>query len=352
MAYHSKRHIRQFIWVPVALFLVAVIAWVLVNYVFHPYRDNDVTFGVTFSTKYSEELGLDWREAFIATLDELQVRHYRIPVYWDEIETEQGQIDLSNIEWMLDEADARGASVILAIGERVPRWPECHPPAWAEELWLADRQTAELQMLEEVVFALRDKPAIATWQVQNEAFFATFGECPSPDRDHIRNSVHLVREMDPTRPIMMTDSGELSTWTSAADLTDILGISMYRVTWNELLGYFFYPLPPRFYSLRAKLIAPLVDDVIVSELQVEPWPPGTAIEDTPLEIQYESMDIDRFHSHINYAQRTGFSQVYLWGVEWWYWMRQEFEEPAFWDEGAQLFKQQNTLEGDTEAMIQ
>jgi hypothetical protein len=37
-------------------------------------------FGVTFSTKFSDELELDWKEVYTAMLDELKVKNIRIPV--------------------------------------------------------------------------------------------------------------------------------------------------------------------------------------------------------------------------------------------------------------------------------
>ena len=340
MPRHTKRHIQLFIWFPIVTVIVggAFVLWNL--YGNNPYPDEPTEFGATFSTKYTKELGLDSQEVFWATLDELQIKKYRIPVYWDEIEEVEGELDLSEIQWMMDQAAAYDAKVTLAIGVRVPRWPECHPPEWVKNRTQEQQQEAEKKMMETVVNTFKDHPALERWQVENEPLFAVFGECASPDKLFLKELIDMVREKDPKHKVMITDSGELSTWTETAALGDILGVSMYRVTWNALWGYFYYPLPPRHYTVKANFVAELVDEVIISELQVEPWPPGTIITETPIEEQYRSMDKDRFLRNIDYARRTQISEVYLWGVEWWYWLKEKQENDSMWEVGKKVFRNQ------------
>lgn len=77
-------------------------------------------FGVTFSRFKAEELKLDWRETYLAILDDLKVKHLRLGAYWDDIETQSGQYDFSNLDWQIEEAEKHGAQIILAIGFRLP----------------------------------------------------------------------------------------------------------------------------------------------------------------------------------------------------------------------------------------
>ncbi len=300
--------------------------------------DSQITYGITFSTKYSKELGIDWREAYLALLQDMNVDHLRIPVYWDEIEPQPGELQLDDVQWMLDRAAENDAHIILAIGERVPRWPECHPPEWAKQQWPADREAAELSMLERLVDRFRNNEAIVMWQVQNEPLLSTFGECPLRSTEHVARTVQVVRSIDDTRPIMMTDSGELSTWTGLTGITDVLGVSMYRITWNRFLGYFYYTLPPEYYSIKARAIRPFVDGIIISELQAEPWPPGKSITETSLAEQYTSMNPKRFQRNVDYAQRTGFTDIYLWGPEWWWYLKTKHNDSTMWETGAQYFQ--------------
>ena len=123
----------------IPLFLIVLIAIIIFifkipRYYTSAHIGSDPEWGVTFSKKYSEELGLDWKKTYIAILEELGVDHIRIPVYWDDIETTRSTIDLSNYLFMVNEARSRNRGVVLVIGERLPRWPECHVPEWATTL--------------------------------------------------------------------------------------------------------------------------------------------------------------------------------------------------------------------------
>ena len=156
------------------------------------------------------------------------------------------------------------------------------------------------------------------WQVENEPFL-DYGECPKFDPTLLRQEVELVRSLD-RRPIQLTVSGELDAWGSSAELADVLGISLYRLVWNDLFGYFIYPLSPEFYRLRIASIRSSVDKVVISELQAEPWF-SVPIEDKPLEEWVDLFDADRMNESVEFAQQTGVDEVYLWGAEWWYHLR-------------------------------
>lgn len=290
-------------------------------------RKHAVAYGVTFSTSYAKELGLDWKQAFIATLDDLGVRHFRIPVYWNAVEKEQGARDWSEVDWMLEEAEKRGASVILAVGRKTPRWPECHVPEWAMALSPEKQNERVLEFLAAEIEHFKDAPAVKRWQVENEPMFR-FGKCPPPDREMLKREIALVRELD-TRPVMVTDSGELSSWLRVGPLADVLGISMYRLVWNSTVGTLYWPVAPTFYKDRIRFLKPVLRDVVVSELQAEPWF-HKAVAETPLEEQFEQMNPVKLRSNIRFAAASGASEVYLWGVEWWYWASRQ-GRPELWE---------------------
>ncbi len=317
--------------------LLLLYAWLLFSYDFSAGRE--IKWGVTFSSKYAKELGLDWREVYLQLLDDLQVRYIRIPVYWSEIEEEPGQFDFSEVDWQLAEASKRGVRVILAVGYRVPRWPECHAPLWADAL-SPDffRQRVEL-MLKEAIKHFRVFSNIVAWQVNNEPFLQSFGRCRVITKDDLAKDIGIVRALDnKKREIILTESGELSTWIKSAGLADVIGTSLYRTVWNKYIGYWRYPLPPAFYRWHADLIVNNfpVYKVIVSELQAEPWPPGKSILQTSLRDQLKSFDLNLFKHTVDYARRTGIDEIYLWGVEWWYFMKTQ-GRPEFWVYARNLF---------------
>lgn len=280
-------------------------------------------FGVTFSTKYAKELGLDWKKAYRAILDDLGIRKLRIPVYWDEVEPERGRYAWDDVAWMLDEAERRDAEVVLAIGRKVPRWPECHAPEWAARLDERAERERVLALLAATVGRFKDEPAVRVWQVENEPLFH-FGKCPPPDREFLKREIALVRSLD-GRPIMVTDSGELSTWIRTATLGDVLGISMYRLVWNKYVGELYWPVSPVWYTDRMNLLEPVARKIIVSELQAEPWFRAPVAE-TPLDEQFDQMNPERLQGNVEFAVGTGASEIYLWGAEWWYWLKLQGRE--------------------------
>ncbi|OGL98407.1 hypothetical protein A2304_01785 [Candidatus Uhrbacteria bacterium RIFOXYB2_FULL_57_15] len=290
--------------------------------------------GVTFSSVYARQLGLDPREVFTALLDDVGVRHFRIPVYWSETEPLEGEFHWDDVDWMMDEAAARGAQVTLVIGHKVPRWPECYIPDWAETgTYPFDREKL-LVFMGAAVERYREEPALERWQVENEPYLP-FGVCPEATKENIDGEVELVRSLD-DRPIIMTASGELQRWGLTARQSDVLGISVYRITWNRAVGYIRYPLPPWFYRLRARLVRPATDAVIISELQAEPWFPEAIGNRSPSEWAKE-FTADDLRANVLFAAQTGMPEVDLWGAEWWYFLLKN-DEPELWEEAVRVFR--------------
>lgn len=303
-------------------------------------QEEDISWGVTFSQKYARDLGLDWREAYLAMFDDLGVKKVRIPIYWDFVEGEEGNYYFEEVDWMFEQALEREVEIMPAIGMRVPRWPECHLPDWAEQLEKDQQQEKILELLEEIVLRYRGNESIVYWQVENEPFLTTFGECPWADKNFLKQEVDLVRSLDPERPILISESGELSTWFKGAQIADTVGTSIYRQTWWHAVGgvYTKIPIRPVHYYRKSQIIDRLFQaDVICTELQAEPWGPAPTFI-ISLEEQEKSMNIDIFKDNIEYAKRTGLPEFYLWGVEWWYWMKEVHEQDEFWEEARELFK--------------
>ncbi len=307
-----------------------------------PAPREDVRLGMTFSSRYATDLGLDWRETYLAHLHELGIKQLRIPVYWDLVEPEPGKTNYVDVDWQIREAEKAGAEVILAVGQRVPRWPECHIPAWAKEKSVLERQQALKGFLAETINRYDQEKVIVAWQVENEPFLVFFGECPPLDVKFLEEEIALVRSLDhdAKRPILVTDSGELSIWTRAAKRGDVFGTTLYRTIYKGGWGYVTYPIGPNFFRFKEKLVRFFTDqtDFSVIELQAEPWAPGW-VADVSLEEQFKSMNERLLEEHVTYARRVGFRDIYLWGGEWWYWLKVKKDYPAVWEKGKELFRQ-------------
>lgn len=301
------------------------------------FSPSDLELGATFSDRYAQELGLDWQEAYIAVLDDLEVKKIRIPVYWSQVEHEEGDRDYRSVDWMMDEAAKREVDVTLAIGVKVPRWPECYAPDWIEGVSQYRLEEALHVFMVDAVTRYKNHPALERWQIENEAFFP-FGVCEAVDPQRIFLEVETVRRIDPSHPIQMTSSGEQSLWMLNAMPADVLGVSVYRWAWNPVLGYVPIPLPELAYAVQKKLADPFVDTIIVSELQAEPWFPGywEKTDVSRLDQTYSLFTTTDLLRNIEVAKRIGVDEAYIWGVEWWYFLKENGDD-RLWNVGRALY---------------
>ncbi|MDR3559046.1 MAG: beta-galactosidase [Candidatus Pacebacteria bacterium] len=335
---YVKKILKYLGWVLLMVIILISLLFVWVNW---PVRSEDMNakLGVTFSSRYASDIGLDWKKSYLAMLDDLHVKKIRIPVYWDITEPSPGQYDFSAIDWQLDEAKKHNAEVILVVGQKVPRWPECAIPAWAKT---SDqmRKTSLLDFENVVINRYKNnQPEIKYWQVENEPFLL-FGLCPAPSATLLDSEISEVRRDDPTRQIIVTDSGELGHWIPAASRADVFGTTMYRTIYKEGWGYYSYPIGPMFFRLKYALINLFAhqNKAMVIELQAEPWVSGYTTQ-MPLSEQFKSMNVDKLKSNVEYARKVGFPEIYLWGVEWWYWLKVKEGHPELWNEAKILFSQ-------------
>ncbi len=320
--------------VGISIILLILIAYFLIG---KPKEAEDVVFGINFSQKHSKELGLDWKENYLALLDDLGVKKIKLLTHWDLLEPKKDNFSFDDLDWQINEAEKRGAKIILVMGMKTGRWPECHIPDWVNELEKKEQQERILKLIEKTVLRYSESKAIEIWQVENEPFFS-FGTCPWKSKDFLKQEVELVRSLDQTRLILVTDSGEGSFWFEAARLGDMVGTTMYKKVWiDQLNNYVDYLIPPIFYRRKADLVQKVFNkEVMIVELQAEPWGPKL-LYDLPIEEQKKTMNLEQFKSNIDFAKKTGFDKIYLWGAEWWYWMKVKQEQSEIWMEARSLF---------------
>jgi hypothetical protein len=299
----------------------------------------EIIYGMSFNTPYARELGLEWNETYDAILDDLGVRHLRLAAHWPMVEPIPNVYNFEELDYQIKRAEEVGAEVIFAVGRRLPRWPECHTPDWANSLTLAERNAAQIRSMEVIVNRYKDSPAITTWQVENEPFLAVFAfeHCGQLDVSFLDQKIAKLRELDPTRPILVTDSGNLGLWYQAYTRGDQFGTSVYVHFWNPELGQFRTWLPPWFYRAKDNLMWVLFGEkeTILVELSAEPWL-LEPIVDVPLDVQFTRMNLQKLEDILTYAEGTYYERQYLWGAEWWYWLYLQ-DRPEMWERGKKLF---------------
>ncbi len=303
-----------------------------------PHITPNVEYGMTFSRPYAQELGLDPDVVLKTALDDVKIRRFRLAAYWKQVEPSRDTWDFADLDYQISEIGKRNGKVILAIGEKLPRWPECWGPDWWKNMSRAEQRVETLKYIEAVVLRYKDNPTINAWQIENEPHFA-YGNCPSPDYFFMPYEANFVRGLDPSHQIYTTDSGELSSWVTLAPFVDQLGISVYRTVRSPTFGnmnlhYWF--VPPFLYKRKAMLLRPFgVRDLYVSEFQMEPWSNKPLLE-TPIEDQLSSMNIAQMKANFSFAERMEIPNIDFWGIEWWVWMKQH-GHPEFLEMATQEF---------------
>lgn len=333
--YQETEHIKIFLLLGliflVSLFYLATKIWDRINY------DLPTTFGVTFSPRYAASLGLNPHDIYAQMFKDMNIKKIRIPAYWDDIEKHMDSYDFKDLDFYISEAEKNNVEIILAIGYKLPRWPECRFPEWLQNTNIEYRQKRQLIYLKNVIEHYTSVSSITAWQIENEPLLA-FGNCDPVDESFLKREVDFVRNIT-KKPILLTDSGELSTWITVMQLSDIFGTTMYRTVYTPIIGDVTYPLRPWYYRIKSDLIrnlfAPNNKSTINVELQAEPWAP-IFIADIPLVQQLEHFTIQNFKDNVAFAKAVGTQEVYLWGIEWWYWIA-ERGHPEFLEYAKTIF---------------
>jgi len=299
-----------------------------------------IQYGMSFNTLYARELNLDWKETYDVILNELGVRHLRLAAHWPMVEPIDDVYNFSELDYQIERAEEVGADIVFAVGRRLPRWPECHIPAWAREMSDEEQQQELLDYITIVVNRYKDSPAITYWQIENEPYLEVFAKehCGEFDEAFFEREVAHFRSLDDSRPFLITDSGNLGRWTGPYKHGDAFGTSVYVHFWNPELGQFRTVLPPWFYRVKESVVELMYGkkETMLIELSAEPWllEPITEVD---IETQYSRMDLKKFEDILEYAKNTRYQKQYLWGAEWWYWLHKQGHS-EIWQRGVELFK--------------
>lgn len=278
----------------------------------------DINWGVTFSQKMSQNLGLNWKDNYLAIINDLHPAGLRLVAYWDSIEPQKGTWDFADLDWQVSEAERAGIPVTISIGQKAPRWPECHYPDWLNIANTSARQSELLVYLRQVVNRYRERSSLKYWQVENEPFIKLIIiTCPKTSYQFVEQEVKLVKSLDPIHQTILTDSGQVGSWYKAAKLADIFAITFYQRVYRPIVGQYNYPyLPGRFSFIRFLNHKPQQKSIVI-ELQAEPWN-KKSIGEMTTEEQISSFSLADFRKVTAKAKSLGLDNYYFWGAEWWY----------------------------------
>jgi hypothetical protein len=291
--------------------------------------------GVSFIPAYAESLGVDPQETMDALVG-IGVKHFRLVSYWNQMEGEPGKYDFSQLDWQFKKAEQANAQVILTVGLRQPRWPECHAPDWVDMTKPRSQWQPQLEtFMKKVIDRYKDSPSLYKYQLENEYFLKGFGYCPNMDRQRLVDEYKLVKQADPDHPVIIGRSNNSLGFPTGQPQPDEFSISVYKRVWDGNFShrYLEYPQPAWFYGFLAgvqKIF--LHKDMMVGELQAEAWPPGgKSMQETSLAEQNKSLSPERLKDRFQYGRATGMREIYLWGAEYWYYRMVKLHDPSLWN---------------------
>jgi Cellulase (glycosyl hydrolase family 5) len=299
-----------------------------------PGRSPHLQIGTTFIKINAEHLGLDWRSAYREILNDIGIKQIRIPIFWDQLERTPGAFDWADLDWQMQQAQQSQAQVMLVVGHRVPRYPECYAPDWTKGMDDAAFKRSLLAMMETVVRRYRDHPALGAWQVENEPLAKIMGKIwgDGSCRDvapWVAEEVRSVRRLNQRRlPVVVTYA--FTPWTASQlrrtldDFgSDVVGITLFNKVFFRSPIFHGYvemfrlgPIAPLRLAYQRSLAQTKAKDFWVAEMQTEPWGPKGPYEFDRPEDAAISMNPVRLRQTWDAAVQGGASRVYLWGVEW------------------------------------
>lgn len=307
----------------------------------HSQADKPLQLGVSFIPDYAQSLGLDPQQTMDA-LTGIGVKQFRVVSYWSDGEPAPGQYDFSQLDWEFQKAEAAHAKVVLTVGLRQPRWPECHAPSWVNTAAPVSQWQPQLETyMQKVIDRYKNSPALESYQLENEYFLKGFGACTNFSRSRLVSEYNLVKKLDPAHPIIVGRSNNSIGFPTGQPKPDEFSVSVYKRVWDGNFShrYLEYPQPAWFYGFLAgfqKIF--LHRDMVIGELQAEAWPPnGQSIQQTSLAEQNKSLDAKRLKDRFQYGKATGMKQIDMWGAEYWYYRLVILHDPSLWNVAKQEF---------------
>lgn len=340
------RYWRKNWWHKVLCILLAIVViligimYGIAQWYIHSEENIPLQLGVSFIPDYAQGLGLN-PEATMDALIGIGVKQFRLVSYWSDGEPTQGHYNFTQLDWEFQKAEAAHAKIILTLGLRQPRWPECHMPSWADNETESQWEPQLENYMQAVIERYKNSPSLESYQLENEYFLKGFGTCTNFDRNRLISEDNLVKRLDPKHPIIIGRSNNALGFPVGQPQPSEFSISVYKRVWdgNVTHRYLEYPFPAWYYAFLAgtqKIF--LHKDMVIGELQAEAWPPdGKTITQISLAEQNKSLNAKRLKDRFQYGEATGMRQIDLWGAEYWYYRLVKLHDPSLWNVAKQEF---------------
>ena len=116
----------------IIIFLLLAIAYLYLRA--NSQKKYPVAYGLSFNRQYAAAIGLVWQDVYLKMLEELKPKYVRLAATWSETEPQAEKFNTADVDWQMAEAAKRNIKIVLVVGQKAPRWPECHIPEWTKKL--------------------------------------------------------------------------------------------------------------------------------------------------------------------------------------------------------------------------
>ena len=292
----------------------------------------------------------------------------RLGAYWSHIEPAADHLEFDGLDWQVTAAARAGKQIILGLGAlKNFGYPEFFVPRHRLAHALPERQLirgeaypellgAACAFIQRLVERYRDQPAVIAWQVEHEAVDPLGLEHSwRLSRAFVQAEVDAVRQMDPSRPILLNGFLPaslpvlLSQWWQTRDQGDSLQVAQEVA---DIVGLDYYPRSAlvglgglsayldggghRWNQARRERIFARArangQRLMVSEGQAEPWEAVTVPPNRPRRVPWSCTPrdmIDTYNRCLGWSRAGPVLEAYLfWGAEWWL-VREQRGDPSY-----------------------
>ena len=317
-------------------------------------------YGTSYSFEQAEWYGLDSRKAYVDLLEKFDFEWVRIPFFWNQMVSEDGELRIEILEYAVEEAAKRNVNVVIALGAKTPYYPEFHlPENIASQLKSGQNIDSNhavgakiLEIDRRLVEALSHYENISHWQIENEPFTPNENGW-TVDVSLIEEEIEVVRKADSMkRPVILSHVGPVVfdvRWKRLLKLLesgDVLGVNAYFKTQGTSLFSFSLfgnqlsiPWPrgfswpvqswglfsPDFAGIKKEAGRSGVD-VWVLEMQAEPYIRNLN-DGRKREFSFNAHDLEKAH---NYISNEKIRTIGFWGSPFWF-FREDLGDPSWLD---------------------
>ena len=312
--------------------------------------------GLSFRSPQFAALGLDMRTT-LPTLLTYPFQIIRLGAYWNRIEFTPGKFNTDELDWQIDVAERAGKHIILCVGPlKNFSYPEFFVPSrylkppfqentLIKPLTNPSLFAAAITFITHLVERYKQRKGIVAWQLEHEAVDPLGVEHSwRLDATFVEKEVEAVRNVDPSRPILMNGflptslAVRISQWWRTRDqgdslavaqrLADIVGIDYYPrhalMTLGNKTVYLDGSKSPWHQQRRKQLFAwtrAHGQNLMITEGQAEPWEAVTIPPNPFGQGMYSCLPeqvITNYNTCMRWSRQEAPLYAYLfWGAEYW-----------------------------------